>query len=83
MQLSCWRTVLRLDFINRVLALVHDLHCFAEPLCSREQLFLRAHRLAREHCAAFTAVLNSAALDTLALINTTVFTVAVPACPIP
>eukprot|EP00965_Chrysotila_dentata_P001429 46631-Pleurochrysis_carterae.AAC.1 len=71
MQLACWRTVFRIEFINSVLAQLHDLHCFAEPLHSREQLFLRARRLARGHRAAFTAVLNSAALDTLALINTT------------
>eukprot|EP00965_Chrysotila_dentata_P123940 4096619-Pleurochrysis_carterae.AAC.3 len=62
-QLSCWRTVLRLDFINRVLAQLHDLHCFPEPLFSREQPFLRARRLARGHRATFTAVRNSAALD--------------------
>eukprot|EP00965_Chrysotila_dentata_P118901 3931689-Pleurochrysis_carterae.AAC.1 len=83
MQLTCWRTVLRIEFINSVLAQLHDLHCFAEPLYSREQLFLRARRLARGHRATFTAVLNSAALDTLALINTTVFAVAVPARPVP
>eukprot|EP00965_Chrysotila_dentata_P121167 4007155-Pleurochrysis_carterae.AAC.1 len=73
MQLSCWRTVLRPDFINYVLAQSHNLQCFAEPLFSREQLasILRARRLARGHRATFTAVLNSAALDKLALINTT------------
>eukprot|EP00965_Chrysotila_dentata_P099958 3302624-Pleurochrysis_carterae.AAC.3 len=54
----------------------------AEPLFSGEQLFLRARLLARGHRPTFTAVLNSAAVDTLALINTTVFTVAVPARPV-
>eukprot|EP00965_Chrysotila_dentata_P017447 579809-Pleurochrysis_carterae.AAC.2 len=83
MQLACWRTVLRTEFINSVLAQLHDIHCFAEPLYSREQLFLRAHRLALGHRATFTPVFNSAALDTLALINITVFAVAVPALPVP
>eukprot|EP00965_Chrysotila_dentata_P153976 5089733-Pleurochrysis_carterae.AAC.1 len=74
--MACWRSVLRIEFINSVLARLHDLHCFAEPLYSREQLLLRARRLARGHRATFAAVLNSAALDTLALVNTTVFAVA-------
>eukprot|EP00965_Chrysotila_dentata_P171541 5661212-Pleurochrysis_carterae.AAC.1 len=69
MQLSCWHTPLRLDFINSVLAQLHDLNCFAKPLYSREPLFLRARRLARGYRATSAAVLNSAALDTLSLIN--------------
>eukprot|EP00965_Chrysotila_dentata_P229185 6197033-Pleurochrysis_carterae.AAC.1 len=43
-----------------------------------EQLFLRARRLARGYRAIFATVLNSAALDTLSFINTTVFAIAVP-----
>eukprot|EP00965_Chrysotila_dentata_P135314 4474137-Pleurochrysis_carterae.AAC.1 len=82
MQLACWRTAFRIEFINSVLAQLHDLHCFAEPLYLSEQLFLRARRLARGHRATFAAVLNSAALDALALINSTVFTVAVPPRPV-
>eukprot|EP00965_Chrysotila_dentata_P257828 6213018-Pleurochrysis_carterae.AAC.2 len=78
MQLACWRIVLHIEFINSVLAQFHDLHCFADPLYSRKQPFLRARRLARGHRATFTAILNSAALDTLAPVNTTFCTVAVP-----
>eukprot|EP00965_Chrysotila_dentata_P033408 1111950-Pleurochrysis_carterae.AAC.1 len=40
-------------------------------------------RLAGGYRATFAAVLNSAALDTLSLINTAVFAVAVPAHPVP
>eukprot|EP00965_Chrysotila_dentata_P107601 3554983-Pleurochrysis_carterae.AAC.3 len=70
--------------MNGVRARLHDLHCFAEPLRSREQLCLRARGLARGHRATFTAILKSVALDTLALINTTIFTAAaVPARPVP
>eukprot|EP00965_Chrysotila_dentata_P053283 1768385-Pleurochrysis_carterae.AAC.1 len=79
--MACWRSVLRIEFINSVLAQLHDLHCFAEP--PREQLFLPARRLARGHRETFTAVLSSRALDTLALVNTTVFAVSVPARPMP
>eukprot|EP00965_Chrysotila_dentata_P059969 1989156-Pleurochrysis_carterae.AAC.1 len=34
MQMACWRSVLRIEFINSILAQLHDLHCFAEPLYS-------------------------------------------------
>eukprot|EP00965_Chrysotila_dentata_P109051 3602720-Pleurochrysis_carterae.AAC.1 len=36
MQLTCRRTVLCIEFINSVLAQLHDLHCFAEPFHSHE-----------------------------------------------
>eukprot|EP00965_Chrysotila_dentata_P117795 3892382-Pleurochrysis_carterae.AAC.1 len=55
-----------------------------EPLVQSLHLRLQLRGLARGYCATFTAgVLDSTALDTLSLINTTVFAVAVPALPVP
>eukprot|EP00965_Chrysotila_dentata_P019305 642604-Pleurochrysis_carterae.AAC.1 len=84
-QMSCWRTVLLLDFINSVLAQLHDLHCFGcrAPLLQRATFLPGPPPYARVpcdlQCGAWLSCSGHAQPDQ----HYTVFVVAVPARQVP